>query len=384
MNVSEKVKKNKKSFRSILRQEGKMDLTFFFLVIGLLVTGLIMLFSASAPYASNYHSNSYYFITRQLSFAIVGFALMMFFSRIKYKVIAKFAWIIAGISVVMLILVLLLPEVKPGFKRWLDLGFIQFQPSEVAKFALILLLSYLISKSPKKMKETKYQLFLMGIIVFTCLLIVAENHLSATILVFLIGFVIMFIGGLSWKIIIAMGGLGVLGFFVAVFTGFISYAMDRIKYWIDPWLDELGHGFQTIQSLLAIGSGGLMGRGIGQSNQKYLWLPEPQNDFIFSVVCEELGFIGAVIIIIAFGLLVWRGFRIALAAPDKLGTLLSIGLVFQVGLQALLNILVVTNTIPNTGISLPFFSYGGTSLVMLLAQMGMVLSISRASNLEKV
>ena len=309
---------------------------------------------------------------------------MMFFSRIKYKVIAKFAWIIAGISVVMLILVLLLPEVKPGFKRWLDLGFIQFQPSEVAKFALILLLSYLISKSPKKMKETKYQLFLMGIIVFTCLLIVAENHLSATILVFLIGFVIMFIGGLSWKIIIAMGGLGVLGFFVAVFTGFISYAMDRIKYWIDPWLDELGHGFQTIQSLLAIGSGGLMGRGIGQSNQKYLWLPEPQNDFIFSVVCEELGFIGAVIIIIAFGLLVWRGFRIALAAPDKLGTLLSIGIVFQVGLQALLNILVVTNTIPNTGISLPFFSYGGTSLVMLLAQMGMVLSISRASNLEKV
>ena len=143
MNVSEKVKKNKKSFRSILRQEGKMDLTFFFLVIGLLVTGLIMLFSASAPYASNYHSNSYYFITRQLIFAIIGFALMMMFSRIKYKVLAKFAWIIAGVSVVLLILVLLLPEVKPGFKRWLDIGFIQFQPSEVAKFALILLLSYI-------------------------------------------------------------------------------------------------------------------------------------------------------------------------------------------------------------------------------------------------
>lgn len=382
--MSEKAKKKNKSFRSILRQEGKMDLTFFFLVIGLLVTGLIMLFSASAPYASNYYSNSYYFITRQMVFAVIGFCLMMALSRMNYKVISKFSWIIAGISVVMLILVLLLPEVKPGFKRWLDLGFIQFQPSEVAKFALILLLSYLITKSPKKMKETKYQVFLISIIVFTSLLILAENHLSATILVFLIGFVIMYVGGMSWKIIFSLGILGVVGVIIAISTGLISYAQDRIDYWIDPWLDELGHGFQTIQSLLAIGSGGLMGRGIGQSNQKYLWLPEPQNDFIFAVVCEELGFIGAVVIVVAFGFLVWRGFTIALRAPDKFSTLFCIGLVFQVGLQALLNILVVTNTIPNTGISLPFFSYGGTSLVMLLAQMGIVLSISRASNLEKV
>ena len=194
----------------------------------------------------------------------------------------------------------------------------------------------------------------------------------------------MFVGGMSLKLLGGMGILGISGFLMAVFTGLISYASDRIKYWQNPWLDTKDKGFQTIQSLLAIGSGGLMGRGIGQSNQKYLWLPEPQNDFIFSVVCEELGFIGAALIIVGFGLLVWRGFVIALKAPDKFGMLMAIGLVFQVGLQAVLNVLVVTNTIPNTGISLPFFSYGGTSLVMLLVQMGIVLNISRSSKVEKV
>ena len=167
-------------------------------------------------------------------------------------------------------------------------------------------------------------------------------------------------------------------------TGFIGYGGDRIKYWLDPWADPTGEGFQTIQSLLAIGSGGILGRGIGQSRQKYLWVPEPHNDFIFSIVCEELGLVGALLIIILFALLVWRGFTIAMRAPDKFGALLAIGLTFQVGLQALLNIWVVTNTIPNTGIGLPFFSYGGTSLLILLAEMGIVLSVSRASNIEKV
>ena len=175
-----------------------------------------------------------------------------------------------------------------------------------------------------------------------------------------------------------MGG-GVL----AVATGIIGYGSDRIKYWLDPWADAKGKGFQTIQSLLAIGSGGILGRGIGQSRQKYLWLPEPHNDFIFAIVCEELGLIGAVIIIILFCLLVWRGFTIAMRAQDKFGSLLALGLTFQVGLQAMLNIWVVTNTIPNTGISLPFFSYGGTSLLILLAEMGIVLSVSRSANIEK-
>lgn len=375
--------RGKKSLRSSIKQNEKMDITFFFLVMGLLVTGLVMLFSASAPYASNYYSNSYHFISRQLIFAVGGVVLMLFISKIDYHVFRRFVWVIVGISLAMLILVLVMPSTKDGFHRWLNLGFIQFQPSEVAKFALIVLLSFLISKNYNKMKEFKFQIALLGIIGLFCVLILAENHLSATILVFAIGFVLMFIGGMSWKLIVGMGAIGVSGVVLAIATGLISYASDRIKYWIDPWSSAQYKGFQTIQSLLAIGSGGVMGRGIGQSNQKYLWLPEPQNDFIFSVVCEELGFIGAALIVIGFALLVWRGFTIALRAPDKFGMLMCIGLVFQVGLQTVLNILVVTNTIPNTGISLPFFSYGGTSLVMLLVQMGIVLSISRSSNIEK-
>ena len=362
-------------FWNSLKQEGKMDLTFLFLVSGLLITGLVMLFSASAPYAAHYENNSYHFISRQLLFAVFGVLIMMVVSKINYHILKKLSWLITGISIALLILVLVVPEVKPGFKRWLSVGFFQFQPSEIAKFALIVLLSYLVSTNYKQMKETKFQIKLLGIIGLFCVLILVENHLSATILVFLIGFVIMFIGGMSWKIIFTMGAVGAGGVLLAVITGLISYASDRFTYWLDPWADATGKGFQTIQSLLAIGSGGLMGRGIGQSNQKYLWLPEPQNDFIFSVVCEELGFMGAALIVIGFALLVWRGFTIALRAPDKFGMLLSIGLVFQVGLQAVLNILVVTNTLPNTGISLPFFSYGGTSLVMLLAQMGVVLSV---------
>ncbi|MBQ9919370.1 MAG: FtsW/RodA/SpoVE family cell cycle protein, partial [Clostridia bacterium] len=166
-------------------------------------------------------------------------------------------------------------------------------------------------------------------------------------------------------------------------TGIVGYGSDRFKYWLDPWADARGKGYQTIQSLLAIGSGGLLGRGFGLSRQKYLWEPEPHNDFIFAIVCEELGLIGAMVIILLFCALVWRGFMIAMRATDKFGTLMAVGLTFQVGLQAILNILVVTNTIPNTGISLPFFSYGGTALILLMAQMGIVLSISRSSNIEK-
>ena len=202
-------------------------------------------------------------------------------------------------------------------------------------------------------------------------------------LIFAIGVALLVVGGIPKRYIFAgagaAAGLGVL----AVATGFIGYGSDRIKYWLDPWADPTGLGFQTIQSLLAIGSGGILGRGIGQSRQKYLWVPEPHNDFIFSIVCEELGLIGAMVIIILFCLLVWRGFTIAMRSQDKFGSLLAIGLTFQVGLQAMLNIWVVTNTIPNTGISLPFFSYGGTSLVILLAEMGIVLSVSRGASIEK-
>ena len=285
----------------------------------------------------------------------------------------------------MLVLLLVLPPMVEGkdVKRWIVIGPINFQPSEIAKFAIILLFSSLIAANHKQMKSFKFIAFLVVLLGLQCGLVVMEPHLSATVLIFAIGIVLLIVGGLPKRYILggvgAGAGLGIL----AVVTGVIGYGSDRIKYWLDPWADAKGKGFQTIQSLLAIGSGGILGRGIGQSRQKYLWLPEPHNDFIFAIVCEELGLIGALVIILLFCLLVWRGFTIAMRAKDKFGSLLALGLTFQVGLQAMLNIWVVTNTIPNTGISLPFFSYGGTSLLILLAEMGIVLSVSRGANIEK-
>lgn len=381
MQEKEILRKNKPKAAFFVK--GKMDLTFFFLVLGILTTGLVMLFSASAPYALTYEGNSYHFITRQLIFALIGLVAMYIISRVNYHWFKNLAWSIFIAALIMLVGVLFLPEVVPGFKRWLAIGPITFQPSEVAKFALILILAYYMSRHNERMKETKFIFKMMGLIAVVCGLVIAEKHLSATILVFVIGMVLLFVGGMKLRFIAGLVGVGAAGGIVAILTGLIGYGGDRIQYWLHPWDDPLGKGFQTIQSLLAIGSGGVMGQGIGESKQKYLWVPEPQNDFIFSIVCEELGLIGALLIIAAFALLFWRGFVIALSSPDKFGAYLSIGLSFQVALQAALNILVVTNTIPNTGISLPFFSYGGTSLVMLLFQMGIILSVSRQSNLQK-
>jgi cell division protein FtsW len=344
-----------------------------------------MLFSASYAFSLEYYDNSYKFISRQALFGVAGVVIMLIVSRIDYHFWRKFAWVIYAISIIMLIMLLIFPPMLEGMdvKRWIVIGSFNFQPSEVAKFAVILLFSSLIAANYKQMKSLGFVGFLILLLGATCGLIVAEPHLSATVLVFCIGVVLLIVGGLAKKYI--FGGIiaAAVGAVVFAFSGAISYVSDRLQYWIDPWSDATGKGFQTIQSLLAIGSGGILGRGIGQSRQKYLYLPEPHNDFIFSIVCEELGLIGAMVVIILFCLLVWRGFSIAMHSSDKFGSLLAIGLTFQVGLQAMLNIWVVTNTIPNTGISLPFFSYGGTSLVILLAEMGIVLSVSRGANIEK-
>ena len=376
-------KKRKKSLRK--RDNGRIDVVFLSIVLILLTVGLVMLFSAGYVYASKYYGDSYRFISRQAILGAVGVAAMLIISRIDYHVWRKFAWVIFGISTLILVVLLLIPPMVSGMdvKRWIVIGPINFQPSEIAKFSIVLLFSSLIAANYKQMKDIKFVIFLFAILFFTCGLILAEPHLSATLLVAAIGIVLMIVGGLSKKFIIGSaiaGGVGIIGFML---SGAISYVKDRLDYWLDPWADATGKGYQTIQSLLAIGSGGMTGKGIGQSIQKNLWLPEPHNDFIFAVVCEELGLIGAVVIIALFCLLIWRGFHIAMHAQDKFGSLLAIGLTFQVGLQAMLNIWVVTNTIPNTGISLPFFSYGGTSLLILLAEMGIVLSISRGSNIEK-
>lgn len=365
--------------------DGKMDITFLSLVLILLTIGLVMLFSASYAFSYENYGNSYRFIARQAVFAVAGVAIMLFVSKINYKVYRKFAWVFYAVIMVILGVLLLMPPMISGMdvKRWLVIGPINFQPSELAKFAVILLLSSLIAANYKLMGKFGFVIFLLVLIGVPCGLIVLEPHLSATVLVFCIGIVLLIVGGLAKRYIFAGVGIGVVGVAGLIISGAVSYASDRIQYWLNPWLDPSGKGFQTIQSLLAIGSGGIWGRGIGQSRQKHLWVPEPHNDFIFSIVCEELGLIGAMVIIILFCLLVWRGFTIAMKANDKFASLMAIGLTFQVGLQALLNIWVVTNTIPNTGISLPFFSYGGTSLLILLTEMGIVLSISRSSNLDK-
>lgn len=362
-----------------------MDITFFILVMSLLTVGLIMLFSASYAYAFYTTGNSFFYIAKQLGFAAVGVTAMLIISRIDYHIIRRFVYPIYIASIILLVVVLFMPKIN-GARRWIVLpGLGQFQPSEVAKFAIIAIFAYYISINYNKMRTLK-----KGLTPFILLLIpvvglmVLEPHLSGTILVLLLAGCMLIIGGanLAWFGVAAAAAGGVLAFLV-LFTDVIQYALSRLTTWLDPFADPQGAGWQTVQSLLSIGSGGFFGLGLGQSRQKYLYVPEPQNDFIFAIVCEELGFIGALLIIGLFAALVWRGIVISSRSKDRFGAMLCIGLVLQVGIQAVLNIMVVTNTIPNTGISLPFFSYGGTSLLMLLAQMGVVLSISRSAVIKE-
>ena len=375
----------KRKKRHAILQEGRLDISFLATVLFLLTFGLVMLFSSSYAYAYERYGNSYKFISKQFIFAVFGVVVMLAISKINYHILRKWAILIYAITFLMLVAVLILPPMSDDVtvKRWIAIKSFSFQPSEIGKFAIILLFSHLISINQEKMRSFKF-IFLLGVLLAGIAApVVLEPHISATLLILLIGFVLMFVGGMSGVIAASLGAAGGLGAIVFLNSSIIGYSSDRIKYWRDPWLDAKGKGFQTIQSLLAIGSGGILGRGIGQSRQKYLWVPEPHNDFIFSIICEELGLVGALFVIGGFAVLVWRGFNIAMRAEDKFGMLLAIGLSFQVGLQAMLNIWVVTNTIPNTGISLPFFSYGGSSLIILLAEMGIILSISRGANKEK-
>jgi cell division protein FtsW len=363
------------------------DMPFFILLILVLTVGLVCLFSASFAYS--YYRNggdSYFYIRRQIIYAVVGLIAMFAISFVDYHKMHQFAWLAMGASWLLLIIVLLLPTIQ-NVHRWIAIGPIHIQPSEIAKFAVILLFAHLISEHQEHMKEFKKgYLPFMVILAITCGLIVIEPHLSGTILVVTIGMVMMFIGGTKWSHLALTVGAGIAVVVLAV--ALLGYEQDRIAVWFDPvGVYESGQegrdsAWQTVQSLFAIGSGGLMGEGLGNSRQKHSFLPEPQNDFIFAIVCEELGFIGAVVIILLFAALVWRGFVIGMRAKDKFGSLLAIGLIAQVGIQVVFNLAVVTNSFPNTGISLPFFSYGGSSLIMLLAQMGLILSVSRQSKLR--
>ena len=369
---------------SIKRAKGNIDLTFLVLVLTLLVCGLVLMFSASYAYAYYYEGNSFHYITRQLVWAGLGLGAMAFLSTWDYHIWHRFAWLAFGVTVVMLVIVYFMPE-RNGAHRWIFIAGQQFQPTEIAKFSVVLLFSHMISLNHDKMKTFQYGILPYGIIlVIYAGLIIFEPHLSATILIMGLGVVLIFVGGASLKWFgLGMAGGVSLAAIAMMIPSINERAMYRINVWKDPFIDPKVAGFQTIQSLYAIGSGGLMGAGIGNSRQKYLFLPEPQNDFVFAIICEELGFVGAVLIILLFALLICRGFMIAVKARDRFGMLLATGLTAQVGIQTVLNIAVVTNTIPNTGISLPFFTYGGSALSMLLAQMGIILSISRQTALEK-
>ncbi len=370
-----------------------LDMPLLIFILVLLAIGLVMLFSAS--YANSYYlqGNSYYYISRQAVFAVFGVAAMLLISTFDYHSFHKLAIVIFGVSLFLLVFLLIcryahiesIANWEGDATRWLNFGFVSFQPSEIAKFALIVLFAHMISRNLDRIDTFRYGVVpyvaIMGLV---AALIFLESHLSATLIILALGAIMMFVGGTKprWFLI---GGVLVAAvlLFVVVTKG--GYQMDRIRIWLDPFSSDLDRDLthQTRQSLYAIGSGGLLGVGLGQSRQKYLYLPAPQNDFIFAIVCEELGFVGALVIIVLFALLIWRGVYVSIHARDKFGMLLGLGITFQVGLQAVLNICVVTNTIPNTGISLPFFSYGGTALLMLLGQMGILLNISRSANVEK-
>ena len=370
-----------------------LDMPLLIFILVLLAIGLVMLFSAS--YANSYYlqGNSYYYISRQAVFAVFGVTAMLLISTFDYHSFHKLAIVIFGVSLFLLVFLLIcryahiesIANWEGDATRWLNFGFVSFQPSEIAKFALIVLFAHMISRNLDRMDTFRYGVVpyvaIMGLV---AALIFLESHLSATLIILALGAIMMFVGGTKprWFLI---GGVLVAAvlLFVVVTKG--GYQMDRIRIWLDPFSSDLDRDLthQTRQSLYAIGSGGLLGVGLGQSRQKYLYLPAPQNDFIFAIVCEELGFVGALVIIVLFALLIWRGVYVSIHARDKFGMLLGLGITFQVGLQAVLNICVVTNTIPNTGISLPFFSYGGTALLMLLGQMGILLNISRSANVEK-
>lgn len=376
-----------KSFKDTYFLTGSIDIPFLGLTIALLTIGLIMLFSASYPYAYYYKDSSYYYFIRQIVFAVAGLVAMLLMSKINYKILKAIYKPVFVVTIALLVIVLFHHTNVQNFKRWIPLGPVTIQPSDLAKFTIILTLAVYISKYYKKMKTMKYGILIpIGIIAIFCGLIYLEHHLSCTILMFFIGACLMFAGGSDWKLFaFGLAVIVFLGFLVVSFPTLIeNYAGKRIVAWLDKDYDPLNGRWQTNNSLYAIGSGGFFGVGLGNSKQKYLYVSEPQNDFIFSIVCEELGFLGAAIIIVLFAALVIRGLIIASRCKDKFGSLLIIGIVAQIGLQVVLNILVVTDTLPNTGFAFPFFSYGGTAIFMLLFEIGVVLSISRKTNQQKV
>ena len=358
-----------------------VDIPFLFLILMLLAVGLTMLYSASSAqseYDTGYEISTRY-LQKQAVCAAIGLGAMYAFSRLPAQVWNRLAWPLYGVSIVLLLSVLVVGQEVNGAKRWINLAGIQFQPSEIAKFTMILVFARLTLRFGPDAKKFRYGVLgfgaaMMGILVPLAL----EKHLSAIMLMGMVAVVMMFVAGTSPKWLLA--GAGAAALFVVIYISFMGYAGDRVTAWLHPEADPGDTGYQILQSLYAIGSGGLFGLGFGRSRQKYLYLPFQYNDYIFAIICEELGLLGALMIMALFAVTISRGYWIALRAADRFSTVLAAGLVTLIAVQTNLNLGVVTNLLPSPGIALPFFSYGGTALAVNLGEMGIVLSISRQRN----
>ena len=360
-------------------EQGLMDLPFFLLTVVLLMVGVIMMFSASYARAYRETENAAYYFLRQGAFALAGIFVMYLVSRfLPYQWLKPISLVAMPASLALLLLVLLIGSSGGGAKRWIIIAGIRFQPSEIAKFSIVIFFATLSVTFGEKMKTFLYGVLPFGItLAVTVFLLYKQPHLSAIVIICCLGAVMMFLGGTRFFWFLLIGAVvGVLAF---VFKDkLMDYAKDRFSAWLDPWADQQDKGYQIVQSLYAIGSGGLFGLGFGRGRQKYLYLPEEHNDYIFPIVCEELGFVGAVLVLLLFMLLIIRGYWIAVHAKDRFGAMVAAGLTTLLALQVFFNVGVVTNLLPSTGISLPFFSYGGTALLMQLGEMGIILNISRS------
>ena len=361
-----------------------MDIPFLLILLVVFLVGLSLLYSASyaqSEYDTGYTDSTRYLV-KQGACGVIGLLAMFFLSRIPPELWLKLAWPLYWASILLLLAVLLFGQSVNGAKRWINIAGLQFQPSEIAKFTLILLFARLTKGFGSSAREFRY-----GVLGFGCALLgiliplALEKHLSAIMLMGLVAVVMMFVAGTHPKWLLAGAAAAVV--FVIIYISFMGYAGDRVTAWLHPEQDPGDTGYQILQSLYAIGSGGVFGMGLGKSRQKYLYLPFQYNDYIFAIICEELGLVGAVLIMSLFALLILRGYWIALRAPDRFSTVLAAGIVTLMAVQTVLNLCVVTNLLPSTGIALPLFSYGGTALAVNLGELGIVLGISRYRNQPK-
>ena len=371
--------KKVKTYSSFLNNS--IDFTLLIVLLILLSLGLIMVLSASSPKSLSDYGTSYHFFLRQLIFALAGLFAMMIISKIDYRFYQKFykiAWIV---SVILLVLVLLIGRTVNDAKRWIYITeSLSFQPSEIVKFLMIIFYAGILTKNRKELDN-----FWRGLVIHFCMilpivvLLLFQPHFSAVIVIVATCSMMMIMAGCKfWQFASCGATIGIPAIISIVMMA--PYRLKRVTTFLNPWSDPLKSGWQVIQSLYAIGSGGLFGLGLGESNQKYLYLSEPQNDFIFAIIAEELGFVGCVTVIILFAIMIWRGILIAMKAPDMFGSLIAVGITTLIAIQVIINIAVVTSSMPVTGMPLPFFSYGGTSLMILLCEVGVLLNISRATN----